>query len=270
MLSSLPASFTPRPWWGEYSLDEGQLCRWKIGSLSLWIQRRTHEWRLSTKNGDDPLDGQIEHECPSSAEPPEDVTLHRIAVRSSEAGFELQPALADRPVVAQPQTPLYLLAGDGVTIYLSTPLWIELKSGTPRRLLQELPSHRPSDTWFGPSTTEGELCYASRTSARLTLADMPFHPVRAVTAVQLENKSSERMLLERMNLPVPYLSLFVDAKGLFWTQSVTIERDENGDTAQVRLGSRPPAEVPEPRLVHGPRLATNRNVFVRAFGALLG
>ena len=52
-------------------------------------------------------------------------------------------------------------------IYVSTPLWVRVDVHDPPQFLQEIPVIRPSDTWFGPSTREGELGYAGRTHGRL-------------------------------------------------------------------------------------------------------
>jgi hypothetical protein len=257
--------------WGHFRLLDGQLGRWRIGSLSLWIGRRPHEWRIHSVSDDDPTSASVEVECPTAIEEPlTGARVHRIALRAPDERVQIAPALADRPVVAHPHTPLSVLAGDEVTVYVSTPLWVQIRSGEPSRVLFETPAFRPSDTWFGPSTTEGEICYASRTSATLTFENVEVHPARVITAVNLENNSKERLFLERISLPVPYLSLFADKQGAFWTQSVTIEREEDGTTAQVRLGEDPPKEASAPKLISGPRLEMNRNVLVRALGALLG
>ena len=124
------------------------------------------------------------------------------------------------------------------------------------------------DTWFGPSTSQGELCYAIRTKARVHLENLPVLAHRVVTAVQLENRTRESFPLERLSLPVPNLSLYADADARLWTQSVSVKLGA-GKLAEVDLDPRPPAAAREPELVAGPRTQAQKNVLVRAVNALL-
>jgi hypothetical protein len=116
----------------------------------------------------------------------------------------------------------------------------------------------------------GELCYASRTNARLHLANLPPRPHRATTRVTLRNGADSELVLERLALPVPHLSLHAGAEARLWTPSVTVERDRDGGLAEVRLEATPPAEAGASELVAPAREADSRNVLVRALEALLG
>ena len=57
---------------------------------------------------------------------------------------ELLPNLADRPVVARPAVPFFIPPGEELELFVSTPIWVQLRSGTTD--LVELPCLRPSDT----------------------------------------------------------------------------------------------------------------------------
>jgi hypothetical protein len=63
------------------------------------------------------------------------------------------------------------------------------------------PTHRPSDTWFGPTTMTGELCYAIRTSVRLNLENLPARPGRAISVVQVKNQSRTDLKVEKPRVP---------------------------------------------------------------------
>jgi hypothetical protein len=125
----------------------------------------------------------------------EHLQISRYSVRQTESQVSLQPALADRPVVSRPEDPLYVPPGESVTLYLSTALWILIELAESDRLLQELPSFRMSDTWFGPSTVDGEFCYATRTAGRVRLENVPRRYHRAVTPLRIRNTAKDALAL---------------------------------------------------------------------------
>ena len=114
----------------------------------------------------------------------------------------LTPALADRPVVARPEKPFCLPAGAEAVVYVSSPLWVVLSTAQDLKLA-EIPIVRPSDTWLGPSTREGELCYASRTFLRLSLDNLPRRPHRATSMVRILNHADTALPLRALKLPAP-------------------------------------------------------------------
>jgi hypothetical protein len=261
-------------WWGRFPVAEGQGGVWRVGPLELTVARRRHDWLVGSREQDESqeteLERRLEVRCPAAAaELPELPEVRRFAARESSAELEVTPVLADRPVVSRPDVPFHLLGDDEVALFVNTPVWVRLAAGQPARTLVEIPAGRPSDTWFGPSTMIGELCYAGRTSARLHLENLPSRPHRAITPVLLRNRARQALLLERLNLPVPNLALYWDGNGGLWTQSVVVERQPDGKLAQVRLEEGPPAEVPAAEEVSPARQAGNRSV-LRALGALLG
>src|SRR5439155_1571474 len=81
---------------------------------------------------------------------------------------------------------------------------------------------RLSDTWYGPNTREGELCYSSKTFCRTHLADLPLRPHRVLTPVSIQNNAKDPLLLEQLSLPLPYLSTYVDENGSLWTEEITV------------------------------------------------
>jgi hypothetical protein len=135
-------------------------------------------------------------------------------------------------------------------------------------LLDELPSLRPSETWFGPSTTEGELCYATRTAGRLHLETLPVLRYRAITRILIRNRAHDALLVERIQLPVQYLSLFQAPNDLLWTQAVTLERGRDGGLAGLHIEDRPPAEAEGAVLIREPRQASRTGLLGRTFSTL--
>jgi len=257
-----------RSWWGGFNLEQDEALRWRIGPLTLWLRRRLHEWQLAHRRDDGEIDhppleaGMPESEWSRAAE----AHLERFVFRETKAAVELVPMLADRPVVTRPVVPFYLSGGEEVTVYVSSPLWVRILTGGV--FMQEVATQRPSDTWVGPNTREGELCYASETHCRLSLDELPWRPHRAVTPLLIRNRDRRPLLIERLNLPVGYLSLYANEQGALWTQTVTIKREQGSDVLDV--GTASPAEAGAARLVCRPRSEPDKGGVIRAFTSLFG
>lgn len=255
------------PWWSPRSVACGQTLEARLGTLVLKLAHHEGEWALATEQLDE-----------DSAGPRAEFTLHDhhadavVAERFIVTGgdtVELVPMLADRPVVIRPRSPVSLLPGSQTTMYLSTPVTLRIQvRGTPPLVLREVPMLRLSDTWFGPSTREGELCYAGRTHARHALEELPRRVHRVITAVRIVNHAPSALALERISLPVPVLSVFGASDGRLWTQAVSLQRSSDSDMAALRIDDKPPAEAGAVEPLSGPRQQPERGGVVRAFSLL--
>ncbi len=256
-------------WWGSFSLEIGQTARWRIGPLDLWVQRHANEWRLVHESSGDPLDESLVRTIPATdVDPDRFEDVQRFAMSGTGSRLTLKPALADRPVISRPSTPFHLPAGEEATVFVSTPVWLGFRVGDgDGKLLRELAVARPSDTWFGPNTREGELCYTSRTYFVLDRDNLPGLPHRATTAVRILNRADEELTVDRMRLPAPQLGLYATPSGQLWSQDVTYERTE-GDDAELRVRSKRPRSVADASLVAEPRVPVRGNLVVRAFSSL--
>lgn len=256
-------------WWGNFSPKEGDIGRWQIGASTLWLTRYPQEWRIAHhQNSDDPLVPKISynttvshHNIHPSAK------VYRYGFRHAPKTLNLQAVLADRPVVIKPREPFQVQSGEEITMYVMTPLWIRVSVSEANNQLRDFPSFRPSDTWFGSSTIEGELCYASSTKGRLRLEDLPDTPNRAITPVKIRNRSKSNLLLERVKLPVQYLALYRNKNDL-WTQSITLSREQNTDNAVLQIRKGAPTEANEAEQLTTPHLKAENNLVVRAFSRL--
>lgn len=259
-------------WWGEFKLGLGGCGRWKIGPATIWVEREKHEWRIFYEGGGDPQDSTVEIDFGAHNRDaiPAGAIMTRVGVRATAELIEIMPALADRGVVVRPEKPFYVLPGEEVSFYVGTPLWLRIESGRQKASLIDLPLHRPSDTWFGPSTKEGEICYASRISGKLSPEEISFRPHRASTAMLLRNRSAESVLLDRFNLPVPHLSLYHDQNWNLWTQTVALELGERDQEASLRLNASAPKEALSARHLAGPRQKADQNILTRTLGYLIG
>lgn len=260
------------PWWGEVAMPLDHAVHCAIGPLHLWIRRRRHEWRIVHRQGDEEAEQGFQLDPPTAdVELPEDLEVHRFAAHAPGEAVVLQPLLADLPVVTRPKMPFSLLPGDEVSLYVAVPLWLRVTTAeTPPRTMFEVPTVRLSETWFGATTLTGELCYASRTRARLHIENIPDVPFRAITEVRLANRAASELALDRLKLPTPNLALWADGRGALWTQSVSVERRENGTVAEVRMVPGAPRQLTEgAREVAPPRVRTSGNVLVRTLDALM-
>ncbi len=244
-------------WWGQFDVPVGGRFERVIGPLELTVERASAEWRVSVNRTRTP-----------ETDAPDVGSVERYAVGNMAGPLRITPATADRAVVAEPVTPLHVVQGGSVTLYVSTPVWYRLEVGDPPIPIRDEFIARPSDTWFGPSTIEGELCYASRTSARLDLAEVPLRAERAVTAVTIRNDVDTLLPLDRVSLPAPQLSLYADRAGMLWTQDVEVCNRAETFLADIHLDARPPSAAISPQLVCPPRVAAGRTGIIRAFGAL--
>lgn len=292
---------TPRAWWGEFELPVGATGHWRIGAADVWIRRSLHEWRVAhevcadlNRNAvlvdlpltDEPagpppphllsrgINDTLELQALHWRAPPQGMKetsrILRFSFGESRGLVTLSPMLADRHVVVRLEVPFYVAPGESVTIYVSTAIWLAIAAGKPPRKLTDFALVRPSDTWFGPNTREGEICYSSRSFGRVNLRDLTILPHRALTPVRVQNRGGRTMFIERLNIPVPALSLFHGADGSLWTEAIGMESEQDGGFAVVKYSRGPATEAGNANLVQNPREPPESNIVARAFSALFG
>ncbi len=266
MTDGEPVAKTER--WGEFSVPLGRALKWQLGPLNLLVERRPWEWRLWARRGSDPLatDEAVEM-VPQGEPPPEGAEEQRFAFGETADPLRIQPALADRPVIANPDSPFSVLPGEEALAYVTTPLWCVLSVGRSRMPVAEVPLWRPRDTWFGASTREGELCYAARTRLVLDFERLEYRSVRAVTPVRLVNGGPDVLAVQRLRLPVNQLPLYEDAQGILWTPEVTLRRQEQ-EQGRYDVAGAPPALAHGARKVAEARQPLSDNRLLHVFNAI--
>lgn len=261
-----------QPWWGEGKLDLDVTGFWQIGPYRFWLSREKLQWHFIGCPHDQELDSnEFRKVIPSPPPTPEEeIQVRRLAFNQTHQKLRLTPLLADRSVVIRPSQPISLPPRQEVVLYFSSPLWLQVEVDDPLVELAQIPLQRPSDTWFGPNTREGELCYALRTSARMNRHHIPYQPHRALSEVVVVNLADSVLPIDIMQVPLPAMSLYATASGQLWTQVLTLERRDRGDLAELKLGKNPPAHAESPRKISDPRELTPRTNLIRAFGGLIG
>ena len=147
-------------------------------------------------------------------------------------------------------------------------MWVRLESGNPAHTLLEIPVLRQSDTWHGPNTLEGELCYASRTFCRTDLENLPTRSHRVITPVIIQNQAKSALLIEQISLPLPYFSIYVDETGGLWTEELTIKHEAN-DKHSIKQNKGAPFIAQGATLLSPPRQALKSLNFMNLFYSLL-
>lgn len=275
------ADSTLKPWWGTFTIEEGMGGRWDVGPSTVWLYRTAIEWRVfhrpshhdghpdSMADRSEVVIPVAESDLPSiAAIDDETYTISRHSFRTTTPRVSVMPVHADRPIITRPEYPLYIPAGESVTLYISTPLWIRIELPEPKRLVREIASFRMSDTWFGPSTLKGEICYATRTTGRFRRENLPLRYHRAITPVRVRNKAKDALSLERLQLPARHLSIFRAPDDSLWTEEVTMTRSEGTSGADIDIKSGPPADVPGSTRIQEARDPIRKGLFTSTFGTV--
>jgi hypothetical protein len=257
------------PWWTPREVDVGSSLHLTLGPLSMRLGHDRDEWSLALESAEESTNGgdNCSLEIRKGLDEESD---ERFVHAGDSRQVRITPLLADRPVVIRPRQPVFLLGGQTITLYLSTPVWLKIEIADPPVLLKEVPVMRLSDTWFGTSTREGELCYAGRTQARHNLGELPQRPHRAISPMTIHNATDRPVPLEKISLPVPMLSLYGADDGSLWTQRVNLNLEGQADLASVKVDSNLPEVKRKLERLAGPRVEGGRSGVTRALSLLLG
>jgi len=269
MIQQPETSVAQARWWEARDLAPGNTLEYQLGSLLLDIHHARGEWQLATRHVDETQSGS-QPVVTQRRGGLEGESYERFLVSSGTQRLVLTPVLADRSVVIRPRQVVYLPTGEETTMYLSSPVTLRISIGEPAVTLREIQMLRLSDTWFGPSTREGELCYSGKTHARHALDEVPMRVHRAITPLHIRNNAATPLPLEKISLPVPLLSVYGSMDGRLWTQGVSLVRGTDSDMAAMKIDPVPPGYAGTVTLLSGPRQTQARGALVRTFSLLFG
>jgi hypothetical protein len=256
-------------WWGAFEFDEDQTRYWEIGSFSLCLNRASQEWRIHSETRPDRDSNHMKvasDEAPKHAH--KNPSFKRYVFNHTDSEINLTPMVADRPQVSRAETPFYLPPNEHINIYVSSPVWVRIEVGNRHIILEELPSVRLSDTWYGPNTREGELCYSSPTFCRTNLNELSLRAHRVTSPVVIHNHSKQSLLLDQFSIPLPYLSVYADVHGRLWTEEIVVKAEANHRHV-VKQGKGPPQLATGAKLLCPPRLHLKANNIITLFYSLL-
>lgn len=246
-----PLASLPPPW---NELATGNTAQTQLERLSLNLRYTREEcWLDYHYNGG--------NEDSDARQPLSEQSL-RFLLSDSADSIRITPQLADRAVVARPMMPTELLPKQRTTLFISTVLWARIS--VDELTLAEFATVRLSDTWFGANTRRGELCYASQTRALLNLDNVQYSPFRAITPITIDNQGEDNVRLDRINVPVPHLTLYCDGQR-FWTSALRVLRETNLANANLHIDNKPPYQSVQ---IAAPRRPIRGGVFERAVDLL--
>ena len=254
--------------WSPPELAIDQRAYFSIGPLEMLVARGSCDWTVAWRHVHGPDASQVAAELPCErAELGDDAQERSFSSQESRGPLVLEPMLADRAVVVRPEQALTVAPRAEVRLFVTTPLWVALRAGDPEALM-DLPSAQPKETWFGPSTIEGERCYAGRLPLCHDAAACGDPPHRALTPLLIRNRASQALAVERIRLPMPRLTLHRTKDGVFWTSRVSVLRKEGSEEVDVEVLPHAPQEAVAARQVGAARDPAGSNVMSRALDSV--
>lgn len=221
----------------------------------VWLAHRSGGW----DHGPDPDEPE---------EPPEDAEWTRWPLPDGTEEIVLTPGFPDRPVVVEPDLSFRLIREARARIYVRVPLWVnvQLPGKTKTLTLTEIPTIVLSDTWWG-GFTEGELCYWQETRARRKIGEKHYRAHLAICPLQLVNRSSDDLTVEKLALRVPHLSIF-EHQGAYWADETRVRYRGEAEGSDIDMAGKAPEEAPGATRVAEPRTPIDRSFRARTFAML--
>ncbi|WP_158969203.1 hypothetical protein [Paraglaciecola sp. L3A3] len=223
-----------KKWWGDIGFKLNETKTWRIGNRKISVQRKGAEWIIWNEETQQESFEQLILEDGVS-ELSTDIQPKRYLVEKTADFIKALPLLANRSVIVRPSSTLNILPGEKIELFVSSPLWLAFYSQNNKLPISDLPFWLPSDSWFGPSTMVGELCYSKYTDARVTLDNIQKRSHRAITSISISNEHDELLTIDRISLPIPFLNLYVDATEQFWTDKVCLIHHLDGDRPSFNI-----------------------------------
>lgn len=231
-----------KPWWGTFHVEEGQTRFWRVGNMVVCVDRFTNEWHIASC----PISQVQQPEEESTEDTTFQVPIEELVFKTftfkTQAEITLTPVLPNRSLASKLERPFFIPGGEEIILYVSSPVWIRVSTGTTNIILDEIPTFFLSDTWFGENFIEGELCYAGHTYCSTHLREIPSGPDRIISPMLIRNDSSLMLPIEKISVPLPNLSVYSDEQNYLWTEQLTVHR-EGDDHPKVRVKKGPPKAI---------------------------
>lgn len=242
---------TSRRWWGNFRVEDGQSRFWRIGNVVICVDRVTNEWHIASCPVGNITDLPDNEDTSNFVIPFEKLNFKTFTFHT-QAEIELKPVLANLPLASKLERPLYIPGGEDILLYVSSPVWVRVQTGRAKIILDEVPTFILSDTWFGPNTIEGELCYAGHTHCSPHLKDVPSGPDRIISPMLIKNHAKQPLKLESVIVPLPDLSVYSDKENFLWTEQIYVYKEED-EGPEVEVAKGPPKDLDEITLLTDPR-----------------
>jgi hypothetical protein len=257
--------------WNSVDIEAGRCVSWRLGRLSLWIERYEQAWHVLSRYEDAPAHAEPAFSCDDRAGKPLSSEWKHYLVKAGNRASPV-PAMMDRPLIVRPDRSLTLLPGEGALLFISIPVWFRMLvgdfAGAPEggRALFEYPAIPMASAWFGDPIS-GELCYFSESRLYPEFETIPFSAYHAVCPLRVSNESDKELEFDRICIHTEFLGIYRGAERL-WTNEVTVVFKGPEHPTQMQLSKEAPNISGESRLLSGPRQAHESRYFKRTFDRL--
>lgn len=250
--------------WSMRRIGEARVTLVRLGPLRLWLARADKEWGFACEYGET-------NSIVDIAQVPEDVVpdaliWENMLFRDAPREFCLRPVVPDRPVVVKPEHVVSIPSGEAGLFYVKMPAFIQIVvvSGRNELILGTVPSRLMSDTWFG-SPVEGDLCYSLPLPASMEADGLSTHPHHIVCPLEIQNRSDEVLLFEKLCLRPRYVGIYSGNTHL-WSSIVKIQHEGLFKSAHVRYSGTQPENEPGLMLVTQPQKREEKGLNRLTFG----
>ncbi len=246
----------------DLKMQDGENFHLRFGPLDFYLEKIPTEIRVLWMTSNDWMDSSFHYQYPFTGMQPSNLLKERrFAFSGSSPRLQVLPCLGELPCVVKPDSTFMILPGEKAKIHLSTPMNIRLVDLDSSLVIDEIPVLHRVKTWFGESPTKGQLCHFTRIHAALIEENLPFRPHRALTHLCIENKSNAPIPIDKLKIPVNYLTLYQESRGVFVTSSLSVRIDNNENLKDLKIFA--PEDLGGDRLtlIHPPREKLPKSLF---------
>ncbi len=250
--------------WQPHTLAKGQNLELELGALKLWVCRSERDWHLAYES-DAQENERFSLRIHDDVFNP-DREWTRWILDESIGELRMQAQLPDRPIIVRPEMPMCLMPRQSVLLFIGIPIWLSLLFGLRKEQAVEVPSMTLSNSWFGPFT-EGELCYALKTTAKLHPQELRPAAHRVVFPLEIKNASSEKLKFQRLCIRPQYLNIFQGNTRL-WTSKGRVSYRGEDKWSRIIYASNAPEYDGADKMVGKARSAMKRGALLNTFDTL--
>lgn len=238
--------------WGSQRIVDDNYLLWESPSVRVWFRSRNRTISIGSEYTED-LAEKLPQLTDDAFDMPDNLCWHYCVAEKIPTQITILPVLPDKPLIFNLETPVLLHSGSSISVYIEIRTWLRfIDSSHSGTLIYEIPTVKPRKGWFGPTTTEGRICYWRKEKAVFSHMETSGHPHIAVCPVTIYNRSLETMKLDVIYLPVSRLSVFVCDEGLT-TDRVQVTYTGKSEVSSVKVSGKAPPYATNPFLLSEPR-----------------
>jgi hypothetical protein len=250
--------------WEPHTIKPNETLDVCLGSLHLWIHRGEMEWYIAHETESE--NGERCSVSISDAPFTPDRDWTRWILDGQIERIQFKPQLPDRPLIVRPEMPMCLMPKQTVRFFVGIPIWLAITFGGGSGQMIEVPTMALSKSWFG-QFTEGELCYAMKTTAKMHQDDLFTGAHRAVFPLEVRNASPEKLNFERLCLRPQYLNIFQGTTRL-WTSKGRVSYRGEDHWSRFVYSSRAPEFDRPAHLLGKARESMRRGALLKTFDTI--